>query len=507
MSEPPWGLRWRASTLFIILVVGVGIFTDLFLYAIVVPVFPFLLRDRLDIPDDKIQLYVSALLGVFGASSFFFSPVAGFIADKISNRQKPFLVGLIALLVSTLGLALGQNVPVLAVARIFQGMSSAVVWTVGLAICLETVGPNKLGTTIGTIFSIVAVGTHAAPVLGGILYKKFEFWGVFAVCILLILIDIALRLMMIEKKTAARYLHVDKYGDYSANLDGTIADDEESPLLPQKPEDLSAYKITNASKFVTKVPILACFKNSSLITAFSIGFLQAMLLGAFDATVPMVAYEYYGFDSLKAGLLFIALGLPTLIFGPIFGWMVDKYGPKLLATVGYAYLAMALMFLRLVQPGGAEQVRTYATILAFCSVGIAAIDAPSLVESSLVVEKYFQANPEFFGDMGPYAQLYGASSMVFSAGFTIGPLVGGFLKQKLGYGNMNAVLALCYTGKQHGVPSMMHVKVSEILIKGAFSTRAEGPYHKVIADEMDRKPSRRSFPLPGRQLTHSVAQE
>lgn len=49
----------------------------------------------------------------------------------------------------------------------------------------------------------------------------------------------------------------------------------------------------------------------------------------------------------------------------------------------------------------------------------------------------------FFGEMGPYAQLYGASSMVFSAGFTIGPLVGGFLKQQLGYGNMNAVLAVC----------------------------------------------------------------
>lgn len=239
----------------------------------------------------------------------------------------------------------------------------------------------------------MAVGTHAAPVLGGILYKKFEFWGVFAVCILLILIDIALRLLMIEKKTAARYQHIDKYGQSSANLDGAMADDEERPLLPSKSEDLSAYKITNASKFVTKVPILACFKNPSLITALSIGFLQAMLLGAFDATVPMVAYEYYGFDSLKAGLLFIALGLPTLLFGPIFGWMVDKYGPKLLATVGYAYLTMMLLLLRLVRPGGAEQVGIYATILAFCSVGIAAIDAPSLVESSMVVDKYFQANP------------------------------------------------------------------------------------------------------------------
>ncbi|TID25919.1 Ammonium transporter 1 [Venturia nashicola] len=444
MSQSPWGLRWRASTLFIVFVVGIGIFTDLFLYAIVVPVFPFLLRDRLHIPDDKIQLYVSALLGGFGASSFLFSPVAGFIADRISNRQKPFLAGLVALLLSTLGLAFGQNVPILAVARVFQGISSAVVWTVGLAICLETVGPSKLGTTIGTIFSIVAVGTDAAPVLGGILYTKFEFWGVFAVCIGLILIDIGLRLLMIEKKTAARYLHIDEHGDSPANLDGAMANGEGSPLFPLKSsEDLSAYKITNASKFVTKVPILACFKNPSLITALSIGFLQAMLLGAFDATVPIVAYEYYGFDSLKAGLLFITLGLPTLIFGPIFGWMVDKYGPKFLATVGYAYLTMTLLLLRLVQSGGAEQVRIYAIILAFCSIGIAAIDAPSLVESSIVVEKYFQANPEFFGKMGPYAQLYGACSMVFSAGFTIGPLVGGFLNQHLGYGNMNAVLASC----------------------------------------------------------------
>lgn len=131
--------------------VGVGIFTDLFLYAIVVPVFPFLLRDRLHIPEDKIQIYVSTLLGVFGASSFLFSPIAGWIADRISNRQQPFLVGLFALLLSTLGLAVGTSIPVLAVARIFQGMSSAVVWTVGLAICLETVGPGKLGTTIGTV--------------------------------------------------------------------------------------------------------------------------------------------------------------------------------------------------------------------------------------------------------------------------------------------------------------------------------------------------------------------
>jgi MFS family permease len=132
-------------------VVGVGIFTDLFIYAIIVPVLPFVLRDRLGVPESQLQILVSVLLGIMAASSFVFSPIAGIIADKIGSRQQPFLIGLFSLLLSTVLLAVGNSVPAIAMARILQGMSSAVVWVVGLAICLETVGPNRLGTTIGTV--------------------------------------------------------------------------------------------------------------------------------------------------------------------------------------------------------------------------------------------------------------------------------------------------------------------------------------------------------------------
>jgi predicted MFS family arabinose efflux permease len=62
-------------------------------------------------------------------------------------------LGLFALLASTILLAVGQSIPVIALARVLQGMSGAVVWTIGLAICLETVGPARLGTTIGTVRS------------------------------------------------------------------------------------------------------------------------------------------------------------------------------------------------------------------------------------------------------------------------------------------------------------------------------------------------------------------
>ena len=41
--------------------------------------------------------------------------------------------------------------PVLVVARVSQGISAAVVWTIGLALILDTVGPEDLGKTIGSV--------------------------------------------------------------------------------------------------------------------------------------------------------------------------------------------------------------------------------------------------------------------------------------------------------------------------------------------------------------------
>lgn len=61
-------------------------------------------------------------------------------------------------------------------------------------------------------------------------------------------------------------------------------------------------------------------------------------------------------------------------------------------------------------------------------IGQAVIGAPSVVEASTLVEKYNTANPGTFGENGPYAQLYGLSSMTFSLGLTLGPLISGLLK-------------------------------------------------------------------------------
>lgn len=150
-KSPPWGLKWRSSTLFIVSTVGIGLFTDLFLYGLVVPILPFILQDRIHLPNSEIQGNVSGLLAAYAGASVLFSLPAGIIADRLPSRQLPFLAGLVALLLATLLLLLGESIPVLAFARVLQGTSAAVVWTIGLALTLDTVGPENLGKTIGAV--------------------------------------------------------------------------------------------------------------------------------------------------------------------------------------------------------------------------------------------------------------------------------------------------------------------------------------------------------------------
>ncbi|CZR69989.1 related to vesicular amine transporter [Phialocephala subalpina] len=444
-SKPPRGLKWRSNTLFIISTVGIGLFTDLFLYGIVVPILPFILNDRLNIPHSEIQKYVSALLACFAGASVLFSIPVGIIADKLQARQLPFLVGLFALLASTFLLYLGQTIGVLILARILQGISAAVVWTIGLAMVMDTVGSDKLGVTIGSIFSFISVGELAAPVLGGVVYKKAGAGAVFGMGFGLLAVDFAMRLAIIEKKTARKY-------GYDEDDEGCRGEDREADertaLLSNgqtKDENLEDWKIrTDQPSWIRKFPILYSLGNKRLLTAELVAFAQAILLAVFDATIPTEAQDLFNFDSLKVGLLFAPLILPYLLFGPLCGKGVDKYGARLAAGFGFGYLVLPLLLLRIPHAGGTAEIVKFCIFLSMSGCGLALISAPSIVEASYVVERYHQANKEFFGEEGPYAQLYAINSVVFSAGLTLGPLIAGGLRERIGFGNMNAVVAgLC----------------------------------------------------------------
>ena len=276
-------------------------------------------------------------------------------------------------------------------------------------------------------------------------YDKSGFTGIFWISVGVLLTDFTMRLCVIEKKIAHRYdpKIKDPFADDDATVQHNNEAGEDQPLLGT--ETKSEFLIPEDQPLlVSKVPLLYCLKDSRLLSAFLVALVQAILLGSFDATVATEAQSLFNFASLQAGLLYIPLGICDLFVGPLAGYFVDKYGVKPVASISYAFLTPTLISLRAVHPGGKPQIILYCILLGLCGIGQAAIGAPSIVEAGDVVNKYHKANPTTFGENGPYAQLYGLNSMVFCAGLAIGPFLAGGLREKIGYGNMNAVLgAIC----------------------------------------------------------------
>ena len=274
----------------------------------------------------------------------------------------------------------------------------------------------------------------------------------FGLGIALVIVDLILRLLVIEKKTALKYqkASIDNEPDFQADQnDGCVSgprDTEETPLLTGAKlptEYKSKYVFAKPPpKWMKKVSVLTCANDPALLTAWFIAFVQNFIIAAFDSTLPIVSSDYYGFDAFDAGLLFLALGGPFFFFGPFAGYLTDKIGTKLPTVLGFTMLVPVLMCIRFVKPGGAKEVAVYAILLVLVGIGVTSPGAACIVEAGTVVERYYKANLDFFGETGPYAQLYGVNSMVVSLGFTLGPLFAGGLKESIGYGNMNALLAL-----------------------------------------------------------------
>src|SRR5271156_5742543 len=83
-ASPPSFLKIRSSTSFILSTICLAVFTDIFLYAVIVPVIPFAIGARAGVPESDIQRWVSVLLAVYGGALLVASPIAGWYADNSS---------------------------------------------------------------------------------------------------------------------------------------------------------------------------------------------------------------------------------------------------------------------------------------------------------------------------------------------------------------------------------------------------------------------------------------
>jgi MFS family permease len=91
---------WRSRPLFVFITVVIGITTETFVYGVVIPLLPFLLKRFpaiIENPAD-LQWTVSLLLASEAVVGVGLAPVLGLLLDRYAARKWPFVFGLLLLI-------------------------------------------------------------------------------------------------------------------------------------------------------------------------------------------------------------------------------------------------------------------------------------------------------------------------------------------------------------------------------------------------------------------------
>lgn len=78
------------------------------------------------------------------------------------------------------------------ISRILQDFASSILYTVELAVLVDTVGRDEVGQWMGTTMSCNYIGIIISPLLGGIIHDKSGKMSVFAITVALEAMDVAL---------------------------------------------------------------------------------------------------------------------------------------------------------------------------------------------------------------------------------------------------------------------------------------------------------------------------
>lgn len=315
----------------------------------------------------------------------------GWLADQTSSRRTPLLIGFVCNAAATALLCFAKSIWLLLTSRFLQGLSAAIVYTVGFALLVDTVGSKEIGQWMGYVIACLNVGMALSPTIGGLLYAKAGYLSLFMSMFGLIALDILMRLVMVEKKVAIKWREAlqresprqaGDYGTLPSTVDGAVGerpktdsgrseaffDPDDKSHEPAKsliaPRIVATHDQAASSHSSRKVPPLVTLLTSPRVLANLYGVsTSVILLTSFDSALPIFVGRTFGWGSTGGGLVFLPVTVPILAT-PLAGKLADVMNSRWVSISGFITAALFMMLLVLIKHSGIEQAVLLLVLLA-----------------------------------------------------------------------------------------------------------------------------------------------
>ena len=335
---------------------------DTILFTMIVPALPeFAERDGFS------DAVAALIFGAYPVAQLIAAVIAAGLVERVGRRPL-LIVAPVVLAAATLAFAFAVGPAQLAGARFVQGAAAGLVWTAGLAAISDVYPSDQLGFRIGLAETAGGAVGLLGPVVGGAMIHAVGTTATFALAAILPLLLVVPTFFVRETGTGRG---------------------EALPLLPA----------------LRKVVIVPRARAAILSLAG-----LAAVLALLEPLLPLDLDERLGLSPVAIGLVFSAGLLTYFAMVPLAGRWSDRRGRRLPTILGGVVMAVALP---LTAVGPAWSV---AIGFGVVGAGMAALGASS---GALMVEAVDEA-----GMAGRYGLSSALLTIVFAAGYALGPLVG-----------------------------------------------------------------------------------
>jgi EmrB/QacA subfamily drug resistance transporter len=304
--------------------------------------------------DVSVVMWVTVAFVLVSTSSML---IIGKIGDMV-GRKRIFLLGITVFTLGLLACALAESIGQLICFRAFQAVGAAMTISCGAAIVTEAFPPHEVGKGLGSLGVSVSLGFIAGPIIGGLLLDFLDWRSIFYVRIPLGMAAFLMAIVFLNKDQPAP-------GRLSLDLRGTLTSSagiflfvfgvsqmREYGLASFRVLPLAGIGLALIVVFVflerrAPNPIVdpMLFKHKVFSSAMGGLFLHFAAAPPYMLLIPFYLMLGLHMRASEAGLLMVATSVTTMVFGPVSGWLSDRFGRVWFAAIGAAAATLSFVFM------------------------------------------------------------------------------------------------------------------------------------------------------------------
>ncbi|MCF6388411.1 DHA2 family efflux MFS transporter permease subunit [Mycobacterium sp. MBM] len=312
--------------------------------------------------------------------------LSGAMGDRF-GRRRVFQIGLLIFALGSLLCSLAPGIDALIGARFLQAIGGSMLNPVALSIISQVfTGPVERARAIGIWGAVVGIAMALGPAVGGLLIHLISWRAVFWINLPICLAAVVLTAIFVPETRSATMRNIDPVGQVLAVvfLFGAVFTLIEGPALGWDNVRVLTAGAVAVSAFVAFLGYesrrvdpfldLRFFRSVPFASATVIAIGAFASWGALLFMMSLYLQGARGFSAVQTGLIYLPIAVGALVFSPLSGRMVGRYGarPSLLASgVMIALASAALALLPETAP-----VWSLMAVFALFGIGFSMVNAP-----------------------------------------------------------------------------------------------------------------------------------